>query len=355
MRPEQTSRVIAICSGKGGVGKSSISVNLGIALSRIGHNVCLFDADAGMANVNILMGLKPTHGLEHVVLSDMKVDDIMLSAPHGLKVIPGANGIEQCADISGRGQLRLAKQLAGIERRFDYMLIDTAAGMAESTLGFIQSAQHTLLIITTEPTSLTDAFSLIKVLRRRGRRRNYHVIVNMCSHVKQAREVYTRFAGAVAKYIGVNVSYAGYILQDESLRAAVTMQSPVTLFPETDPSCRHFLRLADTLAEKLAQTPAQPALSRYWYRLSQNTQLNKTADLSFPALQDRLLDLIAQGKIPAQDLARLRDRLNRALEHPEEKRQPRFDSQRFGSQQQLVSRLRANPDKPVSELIQDSH
>lgn len=354
MKTEQTSHVVAICSGKGGVGKSSIAVNLGIALSRTGKRVCLFDADAGMANVNILLGLKPDHGLEHVALSDMRVNDIMLSAPHGLKVIPGANGIEQCADMSNRVQLRLAKQLAAIERQFDYLLIDTAAGMASSTLNFILSAQHTLLVITTEPTSLTDAFSLIKVLRRKGRRRDYHVIVNMCSHVKQAREVYTRFAGAVAKYIGVKVSYAGHILQDESLRAAVTMQSPVTLFPDTDPSCRHFLRLADTLTEKLSEATAQPALSRYWYRLSRDMQPGKSAGLSFTALQDQLLGLVAQGKIPASDLMRLRDHLNKALERPI-KRQPRFDSQRFGSQQQLVSHLRANPDKPVSELIRDTH
>ncbi|ALO45620.1 MinD/ParA family protein [Pseudohongiella spirulinae] len=355
MRPEHTSHVIAICSGKGGVGKSSIAVNLGLALSRANHRVCLFDADAGMANVNILMGLKPTYGLEHVVLSDMKVNDIMLSAPHGLKVIPGANGIEQCADLSSRAQVKLAKQLADIERQFDYLLIDTAAGMADSTLSFILSAQHTLLVITTEPTSLTDAFSLIKVLRRKGRRRNYHVIVNMCSHVKQAREVYTRFAGAVSKYIGVNVSYAGYILQDESLRAAVTMQSPVALFPETDPSCRHFLRLADSLTAKLAETPAQPALSRYWYRLSQNARSNKSTDLSFHVLQDRLLELIGQGKIPVHDLTRLRDQLNKVLAPPVEKHLPRFDSHRFGSQQQLISHLRANPDKPISELIPDTH
>tara|TARA_R110002072_G_scaffold52637_1_gene140053 strand:- start:4598 stop:5779 length:1182 start_codon:yes stop_codon:yes gene_type:complete len=375
------SHVIAITSGKGGVGKSSISVNLGIALSRLGRKVCLLDADTGMANINILLGLTPASSLEHVLLAHKPVESVMLDAPYGLKVIPGASGIMECSDLKPRQQMHLTRELARIERDFDYLLIDTAAGISDTNLNFIQSAQQTIVVITGEPTSLTDAFSMIKVLRLRGKRKNYHVIVNMCTSTKQAREVFLRFAGAVEKYIGVKVDYLGYILQDESLRAAVTMQSPVTLFPQSDPSCRNFFRLSEALEARLSEMQALPSFSRHWYRLAKQQLLTKKTESpehgSSAAADfcDTLVRKIEQGELSVADMEKIQAALHRALsvqtrttEHlpnqtgsqsqgltagqsVSQAEQPRYDEVRFGSQQKLLQQLRANRDKPLIHFL----
>ena len=330
--------VIAITSGKGGVGKSSISVNLGIALSRMGRKVCLFDADTGLANINILLGLTPKLSLEHVLFGNKSIQDVMLEGPHGLKVIPGANGIVECVSLQPRQQMQLTRQLADIEGEYDFLLVDTAAGIGDDTMDFVRAAQHTIIVVTTEPTSLTDAFSMIKLLRRRGKKSHFHVIVNMCNSTKQAREVFHRFSGAVEKYIGVKLNYLGFILQDESLRAAVTMQSPVTLFPETDPSCKNFFRLGRALEDALEPLAPKASFSNYWQarhrqqpaRLSAATTDNSRRPASRSAasketgakpvkqeslskLRTRMLTLIAQGDIPAHTLTALIKDLSKAV------------------------------------------
>lgn len=259
-------RVIAISSGKGGVGKSSIAVNLGISLAKNGEKVCLLDADTGLANVNILLGLTPQFSLEHVLYGAKSIEEVMLDGPHGMKIVPGANGISDCVNLHPRQQLRLTRELARIETEFDFLLVDTAAGITETTLDFVSAAHHAMVVITPDPTSLTDAFSLIKLLKRRRSTVHYHIVVNMCSSAGQAKEVYHRFCAAVEKYIGVQNHYLGYILRDESMRAAVVLQNPVAMFPDTDPSCRSFLRLADALDSATSAIPVSSSFSAYWHR-----------------------------------------------------------------------------------------
>lgn len=419
--------VIAITSGKGGVGKSSISVNLGIALSRMGRKVCLLDADTGLANINILLGLTPKLSLEHVLFGNKSIADVMLNGPHGMKVIPGANGIAECTRLQPRQHMQLTRQLATVEGEYDYLLVDTAAGIGDDTMDFVRAAQQTIIVVTTEPTSLTDAFSMIKLLRRRGKKSHFHVIVNMCSSTKQAREVFHRFAGAVEKYIGIKLNYLGFILQDESLRAAVAMQSPVTLFPETDPSCKNFFRLGQALEDTLGSLSSKASFSAYWqrrYRQHQQpqprsgqisaaasgsskrqpahnrtsstvNQSNEVQHESLSKLRTRLLTLIAQGDIPASAIIALIGELNKAVQrvYPEARpaptpnkreepmnspvrkkspeqankpgpRQPRpagtesalqhhYNESRFGSQQQLLARLRQHADQPLLHVLSD--
>ncbi|ARN73040.1 MinD/ParA family protein [Oceanicoccus sagamiensis] len=259
-------RVIAISSGKGGVGKSSIAVNLGISLAKTGARVCLLDADTGLANANILLGITPEFSIEHVLYGAKDIDEIMLDGPHGLKIIPGANGISECVSLHPRQQLRLTRELARVEGDFDFLLIDTAAGIADTTLDFIGAAHHTLIVITPEPTSLTDAFSLIKLLKRRRHSAHYQVVVNMCSSASQAKEVFHRFAAAVEKYISAQCHYLGFILRDESMRAAVVLQNPVAMFPDDDPSSRSFMKLSESLAAVTKTVPASGSFSAFWHR-----------------------------------------------------------------------------------------
>lgn len=319
-------RVIAISSGKGGVGKSSITVNLGISLAKHGAKVCVLDADTGLANANILLGLTPEYSLEHVLYGAKSVEEVMLDGPHGMKIIPGAHGISDCVALHPRQQLRLTRELARVENDFDFLLVDTAAGISSTTLDFISAAQHALIVITPEPTSLTDAFSLIKLLKRRTNRLHYHVVVNMCSGAKQAREVYHRFCAAIEKYIGIESHYLGFLLRDESMRAAVVLQNPVAMFPDDDPSCRSFLRLADTLDSATSALASHNSFSAFWHRqfrrqrLGTEQQESSTEDSKPSAepvdhpqrevdylseVRSRVLLLIEQGKIDIEALKKL--------------------------------------------------
>jgi flagellar biosynthesis protein FlhG len=258
-------RIVAVTSGKGGVGKSSIAVNLGLTLARYGRRVCILDADTGLANVNILLGLRPGRSLEHVLAGECPIENVMLEAAHGLVVIPGANGISECVNLDPARQQRLVTELSRIEGNFDYLLLDTAAGISETTLDFLSAAHQVLLVITPEPTSLTDAFSLLKLALRRHPVA-CEVVVNMAANFNEARSVFQRFHGAVVKYLDTDVSFLGFIQRDESMRTAVSLQHPVSLFPETDPSSRPFQRLADALEEKVPPTVDGRSFSRFWFR-----------------------------------------------------------------------------------------
>ena len=266
-------RVLAITGGKGGVGKTSVSVNLAIALARTGSKVCLFDADTGLANINVMLGLHPAHTLEHLFTGEKPIGDILLEGPAGIDIIPGASGFAQCVELGVNEQRRLVESISELEPNYDYMLVDTAAGISPTVLHFIAASQIAAVVITPEPTSLTDAFSLLKVLRRRGYRRKVEVIVNMASNARQAEKVYRRFDAAVKKYLGLQTEQLGALWMDESMRTAVSMQRPVTLFSKEDPSAKGFYRLAEKL-DNLFSGPKVPklAFSAYWKKLVERSQ-----------------------------------------------------------------------------------
>jgi MinD-like ATPase involved in chromosome partitioning or flagellar assembly len=261
-------RVIAFTSGKGGVGKTSLSVNLAIALARSGSKVCLFDADMGMANVNIMLGIAPAYTLEHLFTNERTIQDIVLTGPAGLDLVPGASGFSKCVDLDDAQQQRLVDALEYLEPRYDYLIIDTSAGISSTVLHFVAAAQMAAVVITPEPTSLTDAFSLLKVLRRRGYKRSPQVIVNMVQNTSKAKMIYGRFEAAVKKYIGLNTEFLGAVWMDESIRLSISLQRPVALFAESDPSCKSFYRLADQL-DTVFNRGTVPKLSftTYWKKI----------------------------------------------------------------------------------------
>ena len=264
----KTPRVLAITGGKGGVGKTSLAVNLAIALSRNGSKVCLFDADTGLANINVMLGMHPAYTLEHLFTGEKSIQDIVMEGPEGIQIIPGASGFAQCVELDVGQQQRLVSSVQALEPHYDYMLVDTAAGIAPTVLHFIAASQVAVVVVTPEPTSLTDAFSLVKVLKRRGYRRKIQVVVNMSPNSSQAEKVYRRFSHAVDKYLSLKTEYLGSIWMDESMRTAVTLQRPVALFPKNDPSARSFYRLAERIDDVFSR-PGVPklAFSAYWQKL----------------------------------------------------------------------------------------
>ncbi|MEH6355882.1 MAG: AAA family ATPase [Marinobacter sp.] len=260
-------KVIAVTGGKGGVGKTSVAINLALALTREGHSVLLLDGDLDLANVAIMLGQYPKHTLEHVLRRECTLDEIIMEAPLGLHVVPGASGVQRCMEMGVAGSLDLLKSLAALERRYDYVLIDTAAGLQPVVLHMIASAAMACVVVTPDPASLTDAFSLIKVLQRQGYRRTPSVLVNMAHGASQAQSIFQRFAAAAQSHLNMRPHYLGAIWRDETLRQSVITQRPVALLAQSDPSCRQFHSLADRVKIRLEQLPPRKSgVAAHWYK-----------------------------------------------------------------------------------------
>jgi len=258
-----SSRIIAVTSGKGGVGKTNVTCNLGISLAQRGQRVCIFDADTSLANMNILMGMAPNYTIEHLLNGECSIDGIMLEGPAGVRIIPSASGIAKYASLDAEQRGRLLDALESLEDRFDYILIDTAAGIGDSVIEFIQSAQYAIVVISTEPTSLTDAFAMLGALKRSGYDRPVHVLVNMVMNYATSMEVFKRFEAAVRKYLKVTVRYLGYISDDEHVKKAVSAQRPVVLHHPEAHASRCFATLAEVIGKQLPAPPLH-SMSSYW-------------------------------------------------------------------------------------------
>ncbi len=267
-RPEHAARIIAVTSGKGGVGKTNVTTNLGIALAMRSHRVCIFDADTSLANINILLGLSPQHTLEHLLRGEKDVEAITVEGPRGVKIVPGASGMSQLVGLEEPQRAKLVGALESLEKDFDYLLIDTAAGVDDNVLSFIQSAQYAVVVISPEPTSLTDAFALIRVMQRRGFDRPIYVLVNMVADFNNSMDVFRRFQNAVQKYLHAKVRYLGYITLDESVISAVHLQRPVVLMEPDAPASRCFYTIAEAIDKNFRFAEDNNSLSGFWRKLS---------------------------------------------------------------------------------------
>lgn len=227
-------RVFAITSGKGGVGKTNISVNLGVALSQLGRRVALLDADMGLANVDILLGLSPQYNLSHVLHGEKTLQDIMLTGPHGLQIIPASSGIQHMTELSSIEQAGVIRAFSELDYNLDDLIVDTAAGISSSVINFARACQDIIVVICDEPTSLTDAYAYIKLLNRDYGLNHFHIISNMVQTEKQGQQLYTKLTKVTDRYLDVTLNYTGAIPFDESLRKAVQKQTPViTAFPQS--------------------------------------------------------------------------------------------------------------------------
>lgn len=244
-------RVITITSGKGGVGKSSTSTNLSLALTALNKKVCVFDADASLANINILLGLQPKYTLQHLLNGEKKLKDIIIDGPRGLKIVPGATGVSEYTHLTPEQKEILLLALDQLQQEFDYLIIDTAAGISDDVLDFVKAAQFSIVIITPEPTSLTDSFSLLKVLKRADYSRTSYILVNMAMNYDNSQLIYKRFEKAVKKYIDVAIAYLGYIQVDETMISSVSLQCPAVLLNPESKASVCFKQLAQELEEKM--------------------------------------------------------------------------------------------------------
>ncbi|HEU0197831.1 MAG TPA: MinD/ParA family protein [Nevskiaceae bacterium] len=225
-------RVLAVASGKGGVGKTTISVNLSLALAQAGQQVMLLDADLGLANVDVLLGLQPRFNLSHVLAGECGIADTILEGPHGLQVVPAASGQEQMARLTTRQHAGLIQAFSDLKRRVDTLVIDTGAGIASGVTTFVQAAQEVLVVVCNEPASMTDAYALIKVLSRDHGVRRFQIVANDVRSDSDGAAVFDNLRRVAERFLDVQLTHLANIPHDEWIRRAIRRQQAVVeLYP----------------------------------------------------------------------------------------------------------------------------
>ncbi len=242
-------RVISVTSGKGGVGKSNIVVNLGVALARLGLKVLLIDADLGLANLNILLGLVPRFTIQDVLALRHNLSEVIVDGPGGLRILPASSGIPELAELDEFQKLFLLTELDHYAEDFEVVLVDTGAGISENVLFFNLAAQERILVANNQPTSLTDAYALIKILVTRHSLRRFKLLVNGAKRPKDAEMVYRALLSVTERFLGNDIAleYLGFIPYDEFIPKAVMQQQPVLkLFPQA-PASQSFAEISRIL------------------------------------------------------------------------------------------------------------
>jgi flagellar biosynthesis protein FlhG len=237
-------QVIAVTGGKGGVGKTSVSVNLATTLASTGRRVMLLDGDLGLANVDVFLGLSPRHTMAHVLSGERTLEEIILESPHGVQVVPGASGVAELANLSAAGHLGLVQAFSALSQRVDTLIVDTAAGISHGVLQFAQAAQHVLVVVCDEPASMTDAYALIKVLSRSHGVTTFRVVANMIRAPGEGDALFQKLQRVTERFLDVTLDYIGEIPEDPYLRRAIREQRPVTAAFPASPSSRAFKKLA---------------------------------------------------------------------------------------------------------------
>lgn len=219
--------VFSVTSGKGGVGKTNMAVNLACCLAESGKRVVLFDADLGLANVDVMLGLTPPRNLFHLFHEEASLKDILCDTPYGFRILPASSGMPEMLALSTGQKLELLEAVDSLEDEVDYFIVDTGAGINDNVMYFNLAAQERLVILTPEPTSLTDAYALIKVLNLRHGVDKFKILVNMAQSMKMAKDIFIRLHMACEHFLsGVSLDLVGVVPHDPSVRAAVVKQHP---------------------------------------------------------------------------------------------------------------------------------
>lgn len=260
--------VLSVTSGKGGVGKTNLSVNLALCLGRLGRRCVILDADLGLANVDVVLGLTPEKNLFHVFHEGVSIRDILHPTPYGFSILPAASGVGEMLSLSTGQKLELLEAMDTLEESIDFLIVDTGAGINDNVLYFNLAVQERLLIVTPEPTSLTDVYALIKILKLRHGVDRFRVVVNMAKNDKSARDIFAKLYNACDQFLGgVSLDYVGAMPLDPTVRRAVINQTP---FCCLDPGCSA-ARAVEAVAGNIAQWTPQDHLDGnikfFWKKL----------------------------------------------------------------------------------------
>ncbi len=258
-RPHPAARVITVTSGKGGVGKTSIAINLAIQMKRMGKRVIILDADFGLANIEVMLGIRPQYNLADLMFCGKSLTEIITKGPEDIGFISGGSGIQELARMTKEQVIYLVQKLVELDAMADVIVVDTGAGIADNVLEFVTASSEVLLVATPEPTSITDAYALLKTLNRRsGFSREYTNIKMISNRVRseaEGRNLYEKMSVVVDKFLNIQPDYMGMIPQDDSVSKAVMLQRPVTL---AYPNCPSSKALKE-IAAKLCNAPEADA------------------------------------------------------------------------------------------------
>ena len=251
MRNKKPVRTVTIASGKGGVGKTNVVANLAIALRKMGKEVLILDADLGLSNVDILLQLTPRYNIQHVISGEKRLKDVIVEGPYGIKVLPASSGVQELTHLDAAQRMQLIEEFETYDKNIDILLVDTSAGISENVAFFCVASREIVIVTSPEPTALTDAYALIKVLFTRYQEKEFRILVNSARNQADAKDVYRKLAVAADRFLNVSLDYIGYLPYDKLVHEAVRAQKPfIEMFPNG---------AASLAIEELALRFAEPA------------------------------------------------------------------------------------------------
>ena len=261
------SRVIAITSGKGGVGKTSIVGNLGYAFAKLGKKVLILDADLGLGNLDVLLGLAPKYNLSHVILGERKIDEILVEGPGKMNILPASSGIQELTNLNKDQKIEILTQLDLLIDSVDVLFIDTAAGISSNVMDFNATAQEVVVVVSPEPTSITDAYALMKVLSLKYSGKACKLIVNMVRRPEEGREVFRQLQIVTDRFLDITIEYLGYVLFDGKVTKGIKTQKIVSeLYPDT-PASRCFADISRKIANMSPLNLPKGGSNLFWRHL----------------------------------------------------------------------------------------
>lgn len=240
---------IAVASGKGGVGKTNVVANLAIAFRRLGRRPMIFDADLGLSNIDVLLHLAPRYNIQHLLKGERSLKEIVVEGPEGILILPASSGVQELTTLNEFQRLRILEEFDSFDHIIDTLLIDTSAGISENVAFFCVAAQEIIIVTSPEPTAITDAYALIKVLSNRYQERDFDILVNSVRSEKEAVDVFKRLSVATEKFLNISINYLGFIPLDYSVQRAVREQKAfISAFPESLAS-KKIMEIANQLIE----------------------------------------------------------------------------------------------------------
>ena len=269
-KERKVSRVITVTSGKGGVGKSTLTVNLAIQLSRLGKKVIILDADFGLANIEVMLGIRPDYNLADLMFRGKELKEIIISGPENIGFISGGSGIQELSRLTREQVVYLVQKLYELDELADIILVDTGAGISDSVLEFVSASNEVLLVATPEPTSITDAYALLKTLNRRsGFSKEDTVLRMVANRIKGSEEgeaLYNKLGIVVEKFLNLKVEYMGGIPDDPNCGKAIMQQSPITLSEPRSASVKAIASIAAKIAQSENETVDRKGISQLFSR-----------------------------------------------------------------------------------------
>jgi len=261
-------RVIAVSSGKGGVGKTNIVGNLAVWFQRKGRKVLILDADLGLANIDIIYGLHPLHSIDEVLKGKKDLSQIIIKGPEGVSLIPASSGIQELAHLTDGQKISLLSEFDSLNDRFDILLIDTGAGISSNVIYFNLAADEKIIVVTPEPTSITDAYALMKIMFQQHGTKGFSLLLNMVENEVEAKSVYSNLSRVLGRFMGdISVDYAGYVSKDKLITKAVSCRTPVVCrYPESVAS-QNFETVASEFLMREEGNHIDGNIKFFWKRL----------------------------------------------------------------------------------------